>query len=211
MLYPFIASHNDSLRSFTPCAARDQSGEQAGTPTAAGMLPLASTCASASVFLWDSVQRGRIRWKREVSPRSDLNRSSSALNATIVLEAVLFLKVSFSAPVILRVIIAPVIFHVPRIVPAIPSERVLARNPVGCSSHTKEPSPLIDIVSFKSPTVPCQSPTILSEYSASEAGAELCVQDPTQNPKTTTAIAPTQVQLDFTKSTLSSFFLWHKL
>lgn len=171
------------------------------------MPPLASTCASASVFLWDSVQRGRTRWKREVSPRSDLNTSSSALNATIVLEAVLFLKVSFSAPVILRVIIAPVIFHVPRIVPATPSERVLARNPVGCSSHTKEPSPLIDIVSFKSPTAPCQSPTILTEYSASETGTELCVQDSTQNPKTTTAIAPTQgVQLDFTKSTFSSFF-----
>ncbi len=172
------------------------------------MSPLACTCASASVFLWDSVQRGCIRWKCEVSPRSDLNTSSSALNATIVLEAVLFLKVSFSAPVILRVIIAPLIFHVPRIVPATPSERVLARNPVGCSSHTKEPSPLIDIVSFESPTVPCQSPTILPEYSASGTGAELRVQDAAQNPRTTTAIVPTQgVQLDFTKSILSSLCL----
>ena len=71
-------------------------------------------------------------------------------------------------------------------------------NPVGYNWQTKVPSPSIVIVSFKSPTVPCQRPTIFVEYSASETGVELFAQDAKQNPKTTTAIALTQgVQLDF--------------
>jgi ABC-type sulfate transport system permease subunit len=58
------------------------------------------------------------------------------------------------------------------------------------------------MVSFKSPTVPCQLPTIFVEFSAFETGVELFAQDVKQNPKTTTAIAFTQgVQLDFMRST----------
>ena len=37
-------------------------------------------------------------------------------------------------------------------------------NPIGCSWQTKVPSPSIDIVSFKSPTVPCQIPMISSIF-----------------------------------------------
>ena len=39
------------------------------------------------------------------------------MNATMVLEVIRFFNLSFSALVILRVIVVPVIFHVPRIVP----------------------------------------------------------------------------------------------
>jgi hypothetical protein len=64
------------------------------------------------------------------------------------------------------------------------------------------PSPSIDIVSFKSPTVPCQRPTIVVEYVASETDCELFAQDAKQNPKTTAAIALTQgVQLNCMRST----------
>jgi hypothetical protein len=64
------------------------------------------------------------------------------------------------------------------------------------------PSPSSDIASFKSPTVPCQRPTIFVEYCASETGCELFAQDAKQNPKTTAAIAFTQgMQLDFMRST----------
>jgi hypothetical protein len=65
-------------------------------------------------------------------------------------------------------------------------------NPIGCTWQPKVPSPSIDIVSFKSPTVPCQRPTIFVEYSASGTGDELFAQDATQNPRKTTAIALTQ-------------------
>jgi hypothetical protein len=51
------------------------------------------------------------------------------------------------------------------------------------------PSASIDIVSFKSPTVPCQRPTIFVEYSASGTVDELLAQDAQQNPRMTTAIA----------------------
>jgi hypothetical protein len=69
------------------------------------------------------------------------------------------------------------------------------------------PSPSIDIVSFTSPTVPCQRPTIFVEYCASGKGGELFTQDAKQNAKTTTAIALTQgVQLVFMKSTLFIIF-----
>jgi len=75
-------------------------------------------------------------------------------------------------------------------------------NPIGRSWQTKVPSPSSDIVSFKSPTVPCQYPTIFVEYFASETGGDLFAQDAKQNPKTTAAIALTQgVQLDFTRAT----------
>jgi hypothetical protein len=58
------------------------------------------------------------------------------------------------------------------------------------------------MVSFKSPTVPCQLPTIFVEYCASETGAELFAQDVKQDPKATTAIALTQgVQLDIMRLT----------
>jgi hypothetical protein len=76
-------------------------------------------------------------------------------------------------------------------------------NPIGRTWQTKVPSPSIDIVSFTSPTVPCQRPTIFLEYCASGTGGELFTQDAKQNPKTTTAIVVTQgVQLVFMKSTL---------
>ena len=128
------------------------------------------------------------------------------MNASIVLEVILFLRFSFSALVTLRVITAPVVFQVPRIVPVTPGEKVLAMNPVGCSSQTKVPSPLIDMVSFKSPTVPFQRPAILAVYSASDTGRELCAHDAAQIPKTSTASGATQAaQLDFMQSTLSSF------
>jgi hypothetical protein len=65
-------------------------------------------------------------------------------------------------------------------------------NPVGYSWQTKVPSPSIDIVSFEAPTVPCQRPTIVVEYSASGTVDELFSHDPTQNPKTMTAIAVAQ-------------------
>ena len=69
----------------------------------------------------------------------------------------------------------------------------------------KVPLPSIDIVSFKSPTVPCQRPTIFVEYSASETGDDLLAQDAKQAPKATTAIAIAKnVQFDFMRPT---FFL----
>jgi hypothetical protein len=75
-------------------------------------------------------------------------------------------------------------------------------NPIGCSWQTKVPSPSSDIASFKSPTVPCQRPTIFVEYSASEIGGDLFAQDAKQHPKTTAAIALAQgLQLDCMRST----------
>src|SRR5664280_3048557 len=73
----------------------------------------------------------------------------------------------------------------------------------------KVPSPSIDIVSFKSPTVPCQCPTIFVEYSASGTVDELFAQDAKQNPRTTTAIALTKgVQFDFMRSTPFIIYPW---
>jgi hypothetical protein len=80
-------------------------------------------------------------------------------------------------------------------------------NPIGCTWQTKVPSPLIDIVSFSSPTAPCQRPTIFVEYCASGTSGELFTQDAKQNAKTTTAIVLTQgVQLVFMESTLFIIF-----
>lgn len=132
-------------------------------------------------------QRGITRWKDDVPPRSDFRTSIPSLNDTIVLEAILFLTRSSFAPVMFRRMMAPVIFHVPRIVPVTPWERVVAINPVECVWHSNVPSPEIDTVSFSSPTVPCQLPTIFVEYSASGTGAELWVQDKKQTSKTTVA------------------------
>ena len=91
---------------------------------------------------------------------------SVSWNATIVLEAILFFKDSFSAPVIFSVIIAPVIFHVPRIAPVTPWERVFAMDPqVKCLADERAIAAAIEHFSFKSPTVPCQHPMIFVEYS----------------------------------------------
>ena len=126
----------------------------------------------------------RTRWKGEVSPRFDFNTSRFSLERhDRIFEDLLFDKRSFSAAVILRVMIAPVIVHVPRIVPGTPWERVFAMKPLGCSWQTKVPLPSIDIVSFKSRTEPCQCPTIFAEYSASETGGEPFAQDTKQNPE----------------------------
>jgi hypothetical protein len=57
------------------------------------------------------------------------------------------------------------------------------------------------MVSFDSPTVPCQHPTMFVEYSASGTIDELLEQDAKQNPKTATAIAFAQgVHLSFMRS-----------
>ncbi len=55
--------------------------------------------------------------------------------------------------------------------------------------QTKVPSPSIDIVSFRWPTVPFQFPTILVEYSAFGTVDELCEQDIKESPKRIPAIA----------------------
>ena len=66
-------------------------------------------------------------------------------------------------------------------------------NPVGYNWQTKVPSASIDIVSFKSPTVPCQHPTISIEYSAVGTVDKLLAQDAAENSTTITAIAVTQI------------------
>ena len=137
----------------------------------------------------------------------DFNVSLSSVNATMVLEAILFLKCSFFSSLILRVIIAAVIFHVPRTVPVTLGEKVRAMNPIGCSWQTKVSSPAIDIVSFTLPTAPCQLPTIFVEYSASGTVDVLLVQDAKQDPNTTTEIAFTQdMQLVFMTFSLAGCF-----
>jgi len=88
--------------------------------------------------------------------------SSSGLNAMMVLEVALFLTRSSSAAVILSVMSLPWSVQVPRIVPVVPWESVLLINPWGRNWATKLPSPLKEIDSFMSPTVPSQLPTILA-------------------------------------------------
>jgi hypothetical protein len=59
----------------------------------------------------------------------------------------------------------------------------------------------MDMYSFKSPTVPCQRPTIWVAYSASGTVDELSAQDAKQNPKRTPAMAIAQgVHLFFISS-----------
>ena len=106
-----------------------------------------------------------------------------------MLKAVLFPRSSFFALVIFRVMTAPVIFHVPRIVPGMPCDRVLAMNPICHSWQTKVPSLSIDIISFELPTVPCQPPTIFVAYSVSGTGGDLSAHDHKQHPARSTIIA----------------------
>ena len=56
------------------------------------------------------------------------------------------------------------------IVPVTPWLRVLLMNPPGCTWETNLPSVPNEIVSFVSPTVPIQSPTMLAAYCASSMG-----------------------------------------
>jgi hypothetical protein len=80
-------------------------------------------------------------------------------------------------------------------------------NPIGRTSQEKVPSSLIDIVSFRSPTVPCQCPTIFVEYAASETGDELFTQTAKDTPMTTTAMALAQsAQLAFKRAILRILF-----
>ena len=88
----------------------------------------------------------------------------------MVLEVTLFFSRSSSALVIFKVMVLPLMVHVPRIVPVTPWERVLLMKPWGRNWATKLPSALKVIASFMSPTVPSQLPTILAPYSASATG-----------------------------------------
>jgi hypothetical protein len=100
-----------------------------------------------------------------------LTTSSFGLNVSIVLVATLFRTSTSSALPMVNDIVFPLIAHVPRIVPVTPWLRVLLMNPERRSWDTYRPSASNDIVSFLSPTLACQSPTIFAEYSASPMGA----------------------------------------
>jgi hypothetical protein len=102
---------------------------------------------------------------------------------------------------------SPPIRQVPRTSPATSCEIVLAMNPLRYNWQTKVPSLLIDMVSFKSPTVPCQRPIVFGKYSVRGTGGELFAQDARQNTRTAAAIALTQgVQRVFMRGTPFIFF-----
>src|SRR6476620_10860129 len=113
------------------------------------------------------LQSYSFRAKVEFSPLELRTTSSFCLNISIVLVVVLFRTFSFSALSMFKVITLPAIVHVPRIVPVMPWPRVLLMNPRERSWETNLPSARNEIVSFMSPTVPCQSPTIFAAYCAS--------------------------------------------
>ena len=99
-----------------------------------------------------------VRTNVEVSPLELRSTSSFCLNMLIVLVVVLFETFTFSA---LSIQANNIAFNrpcVPRIVPVMPWPRVLLMNPRGRTCETNLPSALNEIVSFMSPTVPCQSP-----------------------------------------------------
>lgn len=127
-----------------------------------------------------------------------LTTSWSGLNASIVLVVARFKTRSSCALLMFNVIDLPVIAHVPRIVPVTPWPSVLLMNPRGRTSDTNLPSAVNVIVSFASPTVPCQPPMILAGYSASATGATSGEHDesphasksPNKNKRIILAISP---------------------
>src|SRR5260221_1566844 len=124
----------------------------------------------------------------EVSPLELRTTSLFCLNIPIVLVVVLFKTFSFSALSMLKVIILPSIFQVPRIVPVMPWPRVLLINPWGRTWEMNLPSALNEIVSFMSPTVPRQFPTIVAAYCASPMVAPSGAQDDRLNANITSRL-----------------------
>ena len=124
---------------------------------------------------------GHVLAKVEVSPLKSLITNSFRLNNSIVPVVALFKGVTFSALPILRVMTLLLIDHVPWIVPVTPWLRVLLMNPPGRTLETNVPSAPNEIVSFASPTVPIQSPRIVSAYCASWMGAPSRAQDAKPN------------------------------
>jgi hypothetical protein len=131
-----------------------------GKRTARELTIAASACLAAHVLVKD-----------EVVPRELLIVSSFCLNDSIVLVVALSKSEASFVPLILRVMTLPSIVQVPRMVPVTPWSSVLLMNPPGMTLETNLPSAPNEIVSFVSPTVPIQSPTIVVAYCASGTGA----------------------------------------